>query len=144
MINNIRHTGVVVSDVDKSLEFYCDLLGFAVEKDLDEHGNYLDLFLGMQDVRVRTIKLSLKGRVSLELLSFADPYKREGSALELNNIGCTHIAMTVADLDRLYSQLSEKGVQFNNPPAVSEDGRAKVAFCQDPDGTYLELVEELL
>lgn len=143
MIKNIRHTGIVVSDVEKSLEFYCDLLGFTVEKDLDEHGNYLDLFLGMQNVKVRTIKLSLGGRVAIELLSFADPHRQEGSALGLSNIGCTHVAMTVSDLDHLYNQLSEKGIQFNNSPTVSADGGAKVAFCQDPDGTYLELVEEL-
>jgi catechol 2,3-dioxygenase-like lactoylglutathione lyase family enzyme len=143
MIKNIRHTGIVVSDVDKSLEFYCDLLGFVVKKDLHEHGNYLDLFLGMESVKVRTIKLALDERVAIELLNFSDPYKQKGVGLGLNNIGCTHVAMTVSDLEGLHNHLTAKGVEFNNAPSLSEDGKVKVAFCRDPDGTYLELVEEL-
>ena len=35
---NIRHTGIVVSDLEKSKNFYCNLLGFKVKKEMDEHG----------------------------------------------------------------------------------------------------------
>ena len=49
--------------------------------------------------------------------------------------------LTVSDLDGLYARLTQNGVQFLSPPQLSVDGRARVAFCADPDGSMLELVE---
>jgi len=143
MIKNIRHTGIVVSDIDRSLEFYCDMLGFEVKKDNLESGKYLNLFLGLKNVTVRTVKMSLKNQDMIELLYFLHPHKKTGSAAGINNIGCTHIALTVENLQDVYEVLIEDGVRFNNPPTLSRDGKAKVAFCQDPDGTFIELVEEI-
>ena len=42
-----------------------------------------------------------------------------------------------------YNRLVEAGVYFNSPPQLSPDGFAKVTFCKDPDGSLIELVEEL-
>ena len=39
--------------------------------------------------------------------------------------------------------LTEEGIEFNYPPQTSPDGKVKVAFCRDPDGTLIEMVEEL-
>ncbi|MBI3088771.1 MAG: VOC family protein, partial [Candidatus Colwellbacteria bacterium] len=58
-------------------------------------------------------------------------------------IGCTHVAFTVANLDKEYKRLTEAGIVFNSPPQLPPDGYAKVAFCKDPDGTLIELVEVL-
>ena len=44
MVKEIRHTGIVVSDIDKSIHFYGDLLGFKVCKDMIESGDYIDNF----------------------------------------------------------------------------------------------------
>jgi len=143
MIKNIRHTGIVVNNIDRSLEFYCNMLGFEIKKDNLESGEYLDLFLGLNNVKVRTVKLSLKNQDMIELLHFGDPHRKSGTAIGINNIGCTHVALTVENLQDIYEALAGDGVRFNNPPALSQDGKAKVAFCQDPDGTFIELVEEI-
>ena len=50
---------------------------------------------------------------------------------------------TVDNLDETYNRLVEAGVYFNSPPQLSPDGFAKVTFCKDPDGSLIELVEEL-
>jgi len=143
MIKNIRHAGIVVNNLDKSLEFYCDILGFEVKKNQLESGKYIDLFLGLENVRVRTVKLILENQDMIELLYFHNPHKKAGQAININNIGCTHIALTVDNLQKLYDDLAGEGIEFNNPPTKSRDGKAKVAFCKDPDGTFIELVEEL-
>ena len=44
---NIRHTGIVVSDMEKSLKFYRDLLGFKIRKDMVESGDYINNFSEM-------------------------------------------------------------------------------------------------
>jgi len=143
MIKNIRHTGIVVNNIDRSLEFYCNMLGFEIKKDNLESGEYLDLFLDLNDVKVRTVKMSLKNQDMIELLCFQDPHRKSGTAIGINNIGCTHVALTVENLQDTYEALAGGGVRFNNPPTLSQDGKAKVAFCQDPDGTFVELVEEM-
>ena len=101
---NIRHTGIVVTDPDRSIQFYTDHLGFKMKLDMIESGKYIDNFTNLENVEVRTMKMSLE-----------DTYKKLGSA----------------------------GVLFTSPPQISPNGFAKVAFCADPDGTLIELVEEL-
>ena len=64
-------------------------------------------------------------------------------ATGLTAIGPTHVAFTVSDLDQLFARLTEQSVRFNAPPQLAPDGKAKVTFCFDPDGTPIELVEEL-
>ena len=41
---NIRHTGIVVSDAERSIDFYTNLLGFEIKKDMMESGDYIDNF----------------------------------------------------------------------------------------------------
>ena len=47
MIKDIRHTGIVVIDLDESLRFYRDLLGFQIAKQMEESGNYIDNILSL-------------------------------------------------------------------------------------------------
>ena len=141
-MKNIRHTGLVIRDVKESLFFYTKLLGFKIEKDQLETGGYIDTFLGMKNVSVRTIKMSLGPGSMIELLYFDNP-KSFGDPPRLINFGCTHIALTVYDLEETYKKLSNEGVFFVSSPHLSPDGKAKVAFCRDPNGIYIELVEEI-
>jgi len=134
--------GIVVSDMNVSLAFYRDLLGLRDAAVANEAGDFLDGLLGMTGARVATVKLAGEnGPALLELLCFEAPLPSE--ATPLNAIGPTHVALTVTDLDALYRRIIAAGYQFNTPPKVSPDGTAKVAFCRDPDGTFIELVEIL-
>ena len=139
---NLRHVGIVVSNMEQSLVFYRDLLGFSIIKDQIERGKYIDIFLGLKNVKVRTVKMSLAGGSMLELLHF-ESHKKNNIPSGLCDLGCTHIALTVENLQETYSKLLEHDVSFVNEPEMSPDGNAKVCFCKDPDGTYLELVEEV-
>jgi len=139
-MTSIRHVGIVVSDMDVSLAFYRDLIGLRDAPIAMETGSFLDGLLGMTDARVATAKLAGEnGPAVLELLCFGSPAATP--ATPLNAIGPTHIALTVTNLDRLYDRIVAAGYKFNAAPRISPDGGAKVAFCRDPDGTYLELVE---
>lgn len=141
-MTSIRHVGIVVGDMDRSLAYYCDLIGLQRAPVAHEEGPFLDGLLAMKSAKVSTAKLAGKdGPTLLELLCFQTP--SPVSPTPLNAIGPTHVALTVSDLDGLYSRIIAAGYDFNAAPQVSPDGRAKVAFCKDPDGTYLELVEPL-
>ena len=137
-----RHCGLVVSDIEKSIKFYTEMLGFNVEKDNLETGSFIDLICGLKNTIVRTVKMSLEEKIVLELLEFqshpSPDYRRE-----IISKGFTHIALTINDLDEIYDKLYINGLECYCSPQISPDGNAKVTFCKDPEGNLLELVEEL-
>tara|TARA_R110000824_G_scaffold398310_1_gene602246 strand:- start:1265 stop:1693 length:429 start_codon:yes stop_codon:yes gene_type:complete len=139
---NIRHTGIVTSDIEKSISFY-ENFGFKIQKDMLESGAYIDNFSALSDVTVRTVKMSLENGDMIELLYYHSHPEKPDMERKITQIGCSHIALTVPDLDQLYKKLSENEVIFNSPPQYSPDGYAKVTFCKDPDGSLVELVEIL-
>lgn len=143
-MTRVRHVGIVVRDLEKSLLFYRDLLGLTVLRAMDEEGHFLDAILGMEKAKVRTVKLANSADATqVELLAFENPATEMAGAPSLVRVGPTHVAFTVDNLDQLYRRMTAAGTPFTTEPRVSPDGYAKVTFCRDPDGTALELVEVL-
>jgi len=140
MIKNIRHTGIVVSDLNASQHFYQNVLGFEIVKQMEESGQYIDNMLALSNVRVTTVKMASPDGQLIELLYYSSHPKKRKSR-EVCDVGISHIALTVDDLNSCYDRLRSQGVEFNCPPQVSPDGYAKVAFCRAPEGTFIELVE---
>jgi catechol 2,3-dioxygenase-like lactoylglutathione lyase family enzyme len=142
-VRTVRHTGIVVTEMERSLRFYRDELGLSVTSDQLETGEFIDSILGLPDTRVRTVKLAApEGPTLVELLEFQDGSQPDTPG-DLRRVGATHAALTVDDLEGLFEQLRAHGTPFLSEPRVSADGRARVCFCTDPDGTPLELVEPL-
>lgn len=144
MIKGIRHSGITVTNMEKSLIFYRDLLGLIVERNMNESGNHIDKMLSMKDVKVNTVKMSAKdkGPTMIELLEFKS-HPCESNHSNISKIGSSHVAFTVDDLDKTYEKFIAADVKFNAPPQNSPDGYAKVTFCHDPDDTLIELVQVL-
>ena len=139
-MTSVRHIGIVVGDMKVSLQFYRDLIGLQDAPVNIEKGPFLNGLLNMPNAIIKTVKLAGKNSTtSIELLCFESP--PPAASTPLNAIGPTHVALNVTNLDELYIRLADAGVPFNAPPSMSPDGYAKVAFCQDPDGTFIELVE---
>jgi catechol 2,3-dioxygenase-like lactoylglutathione lyase family enzyme len=142
LIKEVRHIGIVVKNIENSLKFYRDLLGLKIVRDMNEYGNHLDNMLSLDNVEVRTVKLSANENITLiELLEFKS--HNDNEMRNFYTIGASHVAFTVEDIEKLYQDLSKKDIKFNAPPQKSPDGLVKVTFCKDPDGTPIELVEIL-
>ena len=142
-VKNIRHTGIVVTDMERSVKFYRDVLGLQPAIDFTEEGGYIDRLSAIDGVRLRMVKLVAEEGGMIELLEYASHPETRPPGNRLCEIGPTHGAFTVADVEKIYREWSAKGIPFNSPPQLSPDGKAKVAFFRDPDGTFLEIVEEL-
>ena len=140
MIKEVRHAGIIVSNMENSLKFYCDLLNLKIKSLANEEGEFLDNMLAHKNVKNKVAKLiAYNGTALIELIeseSFSNIQPRN-----FFTIGASHVAFTVDDLDKTYRHLSNNGVKFNAPPQLSPDGFAKVTFCSDPDDTPIELVE---
>ena len=148
MIKNIRHTGLVVRDMKQSMKFYL-ALGFEVKIEAIEDKIFIDTISGKNIVRLHTVKLespcendSCWATNMIELLDYGEDTVHSYRILTAN--GCAHIAFTVDDVDKVYEKLStDFNTYFLSKPTVTPDKKAKVVFCKAPEGTYIELVEEL-
>jgi len=143
MITQIRHTGLVVADLEKALHFWRDLLGFRIEKQMEESGAHIDAMMGLKGVLVTTVKMTAPEGGMIELLYFHSHPDRPSWMGTPYSTGFTHVAMTVINLDDAYEKLSNAGVEFFAPPQYSPDGAVKVIYCKGPEGVLLELVERL-
>jgi glyoxylase I family protein len=143
MIEAIRHTGLVVSNLDDALHFWCEILGFKISKRMEEEGPHLDAMMGLTGVQVTTVKLAAPDGNLLELLYFkSHPDKPKWSGDPFST-GYTHIALTVKNIDEICIKLAAIGTTFPAQPQNTPDGFAKVIYAKSPDGTLIELVEIL-
>lgn len=141
-MNLLRHFGITVTNLDESIEFYRDLLGFEVVRIMDEEGEHIDNFSALEGVKVRTVKMKDKTGNMIELLKYhSHPCGANNDSI--TRIGCSHFALTVKNLDNLLKKIVQKGYNAHCEPQFSPDGKVKLTFCKGPDGVLLELVEEL-
>jgi catechol 2,3-dioxygenase-like lactoylglutathione lyase family enzyme len=129
--------------MDAMVEFYRDCLKMRVVKDFTERGAYIDTVLGLSGAEVRMVKLAAEDGSMVELLQFPSHPGQAPAGRGLATPGCTHLAFTVKDVGEAFRELSGKGVAFVSEPTASPDGYARVAFCKDPEGFHIELVEVL-
>ena len=143
MIEEIRHIGIVAEEIDRSISFYREYLGFEIEKDAHEQGPFIDKILGLQGARLRTVKMKAPtSPVMVELIDYLNGDAVPGDN-RINRIGPTHFAVTVEAIDDKYTAMKSRGVSFISGPENSPDNYARVAFCRAPEGTYIEMVEIL-
>ncbi len=138
----IRHTGIYVNNLENMKDFYCKNFGMNEAVHAFEKGNYIDTVLGLVNTRLELYKLKFEDGTMLELI-----HREEEKPTEIRgniyDVGCMHLAITVDNVEQTVKILQKSGVTFLSRPMVSDSGNAKVCFCRDPEGNYLELVEEI-
>ena len=143
MISKLRHTGIVVRNLNQSIVFY-EALGFKTWKREIEQGQFLETLVDLKNVRVETAKLKAPCGALLELLQYhSHPVQMEIFPQPSNQLGCSHIALTVDSIDGALECVQKGGGSLVNPSETAPDGKVRVAYCHDPEGNLLELVEEL-
>ncbi len=140
-IQRLSHVGICVSDLDRSLRFYRDLLGFAPEHDLEVAGEPTGTLLRLSDVRLKAVYLTRDG-VRLELLHFASPPAPSRRARVMNEPGLTHLSFRVADLHAVVRGLREAGERVLEETLLDFPAfHSAACFVVDPDGQLIELVQ---
>jgi catechol 2,3-dioxygenase-like lactoylglutathione lyase family enzyme len=143
MIKNVRHTGIVVHDLEKMAEFY-RLLGFVDENRAVEEGPFIEQVVDLVGVKVEWIKMRSPDGCLLELLQYHTHPQKVGTEMaKANDLGCSHLAFTVDVIERTCEEIVRAGGSVGNPPATTPNGRVKVAYCHDPEGVLIEIVEEI-
>lgn len=141
MLRALTHIGICVSDIDRSLRFYRDALGFEYLSELEVVGEPADTLLELKDVDLRAVYLQRDG-FRIELLYYVSPPRKPlPRAHEMNDLGFTHLSFHVADIDATVAALREAGATILEDTVVRVPGGGAVAaFVTDPDGVRIELV----
>jgi len=143
MIKAVRHTGVVVRDLEKSVEFYC-VLGFVEDNRAIEEGSFIDTVVGLQNVKLEWVKLKAPDGYLLELLQYhSHPEQKSIVKQKSNQLGCSHLAFSVDDIDTVCEKIEKIDGSIVSPPALTNDKKVKVAYCHDNEGNLMEIVEIL-
>ena len=142
MIQGIHHTAISTGDLERSLRFYRDLLGFAeVFSSAWEVGaEVADRIVGLHNSSARLVMLKL-GNACLELFQYANPRPKPGEPMRpVCDHGITHICLEVTDIEAEYGRLKAAGMSFHCPPQ-EVGGGTWATYGRDPDGNVVELLE---
>jgi catechol 2,3-dioxygenase-like lactoylglutathione lyase family enzyme len=139
----LDHISVTVSDMDRSLAFYRDLLGL---KEVERHrleGETISRMAGKPGVVMEVVRLAPQDSAGplLDLQQYLEPEGKVSNAM-LGDVGHAHFCFGVPNLKEAYRELSARGVEFVSSPVQFDLGWGilDVVFLKDPDGFVLELV----
>jgi catechol 2,3-dioxygenase-like lactoylglutathione lyase family enzyme len=143
MTLSFSHLGICVSDLDRSLRFYCEGLGFepvASHRVGEEFGALMEL--DGVDVDSRMLR---RDGVTVELLGYVSPTATgDGGRRPMNQLGLTHLSLRVDDVDGLASTIERLGGSVVRSTRTTFDGggaRLDFLYCTDPDGVRIELMD---
>ena len=139
-----HHTGIQVTDLDTSLEFYSDLLGLELVLRWNRQAPYIEEFSGYSGVDMHGAILRLPNSDSiLEILEYRN-VERQAIDPATANPGTAHLAFRVDDCDSLYERLTSMGVgSVSRPvtPTIGPNKGGRTVMMLDPDGFRIELMQ---
>ena len=144
MVKYVQHFGLTVSNMDEARHFFHDLLGLEATEVRETSGERPETILGIPKVSLRLCLFKLQDGNNLEVIEYLNP---RGTKLDLRtcNPGVPHISFVVEDIQKMYDDLSARGVKFVNPPYWSGQSVAGpgwgVCFLRGPDGISIELMQ---
>lgn len=150
-ITGTHHVSFSVTDLEKSVDFYQNVLGLELRaKTRNNHeglgtglfGTKWGLNQSHADLQIAVMEL---GGVQVEFIEYRDP-KAQPYHMNPSIAGSAHLAIRVKDIEGERSRLENKGVEFHSPINVfHQAGKPDWKWCyfRDPDGICLELVEEV-
>jgi catechol 2,3-dioxygenase-like lactoylglutathione lyase family enzyme len=145
MVLSVWHTSWTVSDLERSIAFYRDLMGFELLRRRVRTGAFIETVVGFPGAELHIAALRIPqapetpSQHHLELIQYVSP---KGATLELStcNVGAAHLALEVKSIHDDYRRLSAAGVRFVSPPVEFPGGAGYACYMRDPDGFTIELV----
>lgn len=139
MIQSIDHTALSVSNLERSIRFYRDLLGFTVVRILEPAPELpLGRVVGMPGATARIAHLEFGGKM-LELFEYQEPAGRPPRPdARQADLGWIHMGLTSTDTRADYRRLVKEGVRFFGEPVEFRPG-VWIVYFSGPDGEVMEL-----
>lgn len=149
MISSVIHIGITVTDIERSVKFYRDVLGFDYKSELVMEGKETDILFGKKNCKARVAYLNPDryDGAQVELIQFV-LHEVEKQKTDLFRTSISEICFTTDDIDGEYKRLCSEGVEFLSEPQSFDFsdygfGKSKAVYFRDPDGNILELIQSI-
>ena len=145
MVIGFNHSGFVVKDIEKMVEFYRDALGLTVLREVNSVAPPEGDHTGIPGARRTLVFVGKTDQEHvLELVQFDNPPSPDSGRPRNNHLGAAHVCFNVENLEKLRQSLTARGIEFVTQPKfreTPEGGRRGVCYARDPEGNYLEFIE---
>lgn len=149
MIADVLHFSFTVSDIEKAVPWYTEVLGLELVLRQRQENTYTQELVGIPGAVLEVAQFKIPGvdpRYSTHVLELVEYVEQRGEhpPLPTNNVGAAHMALYVTDIHERYERMVAQGVQFKNPPVEITAGANKGGFAcylTDPDGITYELLQ---
>jgi len=139
------HTGITVSNLERSLTFWRDVLGFGLFHRVHQTGELAAEITGVPGAEISLAVLKAPGGHKIELLEYLAPADRKKNVdLRPCDVGSVHVALTVDDLDAVLEKIAASGWKAGRKPQTLRSGPnagKRVIYVRDPDGTTIEFMQ---
>jgi catechol 2,3-dioxygenase-like lactoylglutathione lyase family enzyme len=143
-IQRMDNVGVVVDDLEAATAFFVGL-GMDLEGEAPVDGRWVDLVVGLNDVRVDIAMMRTPdGHGRLELPKFYTPtaLSTEPENAPANTLGIRRIMFAVEDIEDVLARLLNHGAALNGELEQYEDSY-RLCYVRDPEGIIVALAEQL-
>jgi glyoxylase I family protein len=138
------HTGITVSNLERSLAFWRDVLGFEFSHAAHQKGELAQEVTGVEGAEIKLAVLKTPGGHKIELLEYLAPVDRKRGNHRPCDVGFVHVALIVEDLDAALDRIAVSGWKTAGQPQILTKGPnagKRVVYVRDPDGTTIELMQ---
>jgi catechol 2,3-dioxygenase-like lactoylglutathione lyase family enzyme len=138
------HTGITVSNLERSLAFWHDVLGFELLHTAHQKGELAQEITGVAGAEIKLAVLRAPGGHKIELLEYLAPVDRKRADIRPCDVGSMHVALLVRDLDAVLERIAASDWKAAGKPQMLQSGPnagKRVVYVRDPDGTTIELMQ---
>ena len=139
------HTGITVSNLERSLAFWRDVMGFELSHTAHQTGELAEEITGVAAAEIKLAVLKTPGGHKIELLEYlAPPDRKKHIDLRPCDVGSLHVALLVDDLSAVLERIAASGWKAAGKPQTLTAGPnagKRVVYVRDPDGTTIELMQ---
>jgi catechol 2,3-dioxygenase-like lactoylglutathione lyase family enzyme len=138
------HTGITVSNLERSLNFWRDVLGLELSHTAHQTGEMANEITGVKGAEIKLAVLKAPGGHKIELLQYLAPPDRKLANVWPCDLGHVHVALLVSDLEVVLERIAAAGWKAAGKPQTLTSGPnagKRVIYVRDPDGTTIELME---
>ncbi len=140
------HTGITVSNLERSLAFWRDVLGFELSHTAHQTGEMASEITGVAAAEIKLAVVKTPGGHKIELLEYIAPADRKRHVhFRPCDVGSVHVALIVDDLDAVLSAINVSGWKAPGKPQTLQSGPnagKRVVYVRDPDGTTIEFMQQ--
>ena len=137
------HTGITVANLERSLAFWRDVLGFELSHRPHQTGALASEITGVPGAEISIAVLKGHGH-KIELLEYVAPPDRQHLRPRPCDVGSVHVAFVVNDLDAVLGTIAASGWQAAGTPQTLTAGPnagKRVVYVRDPDGSTIEFMQ---